>query len=182
MDFDWKKLVASVAPMIGTALGGPLGGSAVAAIAAAFGIAGDDEQAVAAAVANATPEQLLALRSADHDFKAKMAELGFKNEQELARLSVEDRSSARSREISIKDKTPAVLAFVVTIGFFGILAFMLVQSPPEGARDVLNIMLGALATAWISIVAYYFGSSSGSAEKTRLMSKGGVQDVSLDGR
>lgn len=70
----------------------------------------------------------------------------------------------------------------MTLGFFGILSFMLVQSPPDGARDVLNIMLGALATAWISIVAYYFGSSSGSAEKTRLMSKGGGQDVSLGGR
>lgn len=42
---------------------------------------------------------------------------------------------------------------------------------PVASRDVLNIMLGSLGTAWISIIAYYFGSSNGSSRKTELLAK-----------
>lgn len=73
--------------------------------------------------------------------------------------------------MTVKDITPKLLALVVTLGFFGVLAFMLVQSVPVASRDVLNIMLGSLGTAWISIIAYYFGSSNGSSRKTELLAK-----------
>jgi hypothetical protein len=38
MNMDWKSIVSTVAPWIGTALGGPLGGMAVEAAAKALGI------------------------------------------------------------------------------------------------------------------------------------------------
>ena len=57
MTFDWKKTIGAIAPTIGTALGGPLGGLAGAALASVLGVENDPEQ-IGAAVANATPEQL----------------------------------------------------------------------------------------------------------------------------
>ena len=46
---------------------------------------------------------------------------------------------------------------------------MMYQAPPEGSRDVLNIMLGSLGTGWVTMLAYYFGSSAGSARKDAML-------------
>lgn len=172
---DWspvKQVLAKVAPAVGAALGGPLGGAAGAVIASALGM--DAEQAkepaaVSAAIAGATPDQLLALRKADQDFQAKMAELGFKNTADLEQIAANDRADARKREATIHDRTPQALALVVTLGFFGLLAFMCLNTVPKASETLLNIMVGSLGSAWISIIAYYFGSSSGSERKTALL-------------
>mgnify|MGYP000944274789 FL=1 len=98
-----------------------------------------------------------------------LAELGFKNVADLEQIAAGDRASARQREATIKDKTPQILAYLVTLGFFGLLAFMCMSQPPKGSETLLNIMVGSLGSAWIAIVSYYFGSSSGSERKTELL-------------
>lgn len=67
------------------------------------------------------------------------------------------------------DVTQRALAYLITVGFFGILGFMLVADVPQTGHDVLLVMLGALSAAWTGVIAYYFGSSSGSATKTALL-------------
>jgi hypothetical protein len=173
MAFDWKALVKSIAPSIGTALGGPLGGIAGMALSKALGMSGDsikDDAALAAAVQGASPDQLLALKKADQDFALQMEKLGFENVEALEAIAAGDRASARDREIKTGDWTPKVLGLIITIGFFGLLTYLLRREPPAGSRDILNIMLGSLGSAWIGVVTYYFGSSAGSARKTELMS------------
>lgn len=104
------------------------------------------------------PEQQL-------QFDSKMAELQTQAELKLAELETADRNSARQREAAIKDKTPAILAYSITAGFFGVLFYMLNFEIPQAEREVLFVMLGSLGTAWTGIIAYYFGSSAGSAAK-----------------
>jgi hypothetical protein len=166
---DWKGLVSTVAPWIGTALGGPLGGMAVGAVADALGLSDKTTAAVQAALSGATPDQMLALKNADNNFAVQMQSLGFGHIEELQKLANDDMASARQREMTVKDKTPQLLILFVTLGFFGILGFMLFKEIPDKNQQILNVMLGSLGTAWLAGIYYYFGSSTSSERKTELI-------------
>lgn len=163
------NLVRTVAPTIATAVGGPLAGMATRAISEALlGKPDGAEDELVEAAKNATPEQLLALKKAEQDFVIRMREL----DVDLEKISNEDRNSARNREIQLKDITPKVLAGFITLGYFGVLFWMLRFGLPQGgASEALLVMLGALGTAWTGVVAYYFGSSAGSRDKNDTISK-----------
>lgn len=162
-----RQIISAVAPTIGTAIGGPFGALAGTLVAKALGTKEGDTTAIETAVASGNPETLLKLKQAENDFTAHMAELGIERDK----LDYDDRANARARETSIKDKTPAYLAYAITIGFFGTLGFMLWNGKPQTGGDALLVMLGSLGTAWAGVVAYYFGSSAGSAKKTELMAQ-----------
>ena len=165
---DGLKLLTSLAPTIATALGGPLAGLAVQALEEVFGLEPGPKDAVLSAVAGATPDQILALKKADQDFAVRMKELDI----DLEKVNAGDRDSARARQIAMHDKTPAVLAYAITVGYFGTLGAMLAWGVPKGS-EALYIMLGNLGTAWGGAIAYYFGSSAGSAAKNALIGKDG---------
>lgn len=115
------------------------------------------------------PEILLKLKEVDVAFQEYMTKLGFDNAQKIEELANADRASARAREIAVKDMTPKVLAYTVTVGFFGLLACLFYFDVPKDSQPIIYSMVGVLGTAWISVMNYYFGSSSGSAAKTQLL-------------
>lgn len=169
MSFGQKALqvLKTVAPTLATAVGGPFGALAATALSLALGTPAGDDKAAETALLSATPETLLALRKSEQDFAIRMRELGISEEQ----LVYQDIANARSREVAVHDRTPAVLACSVTVGFFATLLFMLLHGKPDTGGDALLVMLGALGGAWASIIAYYFGSSSSSARKDATISQ-----------
>lgn len=172
MAFEWKNVMANVAPMLATALGGPLAGGAVAAITKALGLGDDATDAeIAKKLAAASPDTLLQLKKAEQDFAARMAEMGFKNEADLEKIAADDRADARHREASVMDWTPRILAYLVTAGFFTMLAFMVFAEIPERSKDPIYILLGTLGGTFSSIIAYYFGSTAGGQKKSELLAK-----------
>jgi hypothetical protein len=161
-------LLAQLAPTVATALGGPLAGLAVKTISEAmFGHPDANESEVSAALMSATPEQLQKLKETDATFKLKMKELDI----DLEKISSEDRDSARKMQMETRDWIPRALALSVTVGFFGILAWLLTKGVPPTGSETLIYMLGALGTAWTGIVQFYFGSSAGSKAKTDALAK-----------
>ena len=152
-----------IAPTIATCLGTPLAGLAVTALSKLFGVAPDQ---VSDMIQNnkLSADQIAAVRLEEIKFKEQTQALGLNFEQ----LAVEDRKSARQMQTTTQSVIPPVLALLVTTGFFGILAYLMV-SPADTDNTPLMIMLGSLGTSWASIVAFYFGSSNGSQQKDRML-------------
>jgi hypothetical protein len=159
---DWLK---QIAPTIATALGGPLAGLAVSAIAKAVGV---DEDKVTDLISSnkMTPEQIAQVKIAEIELKKQENELGLNFEA----LAVDDRKSAREMQAATRSIVPPALAGAITVGFFSILS-MLLFGKVDGNNPTILMMLGSLSTAWTGIIAYYFGSSAGSQAKTEMLSK-----------
>jgi hypothetical protein len=157
-------------PTIATALGGPLAGAAAGFVADKLGLSEKTIDAVKTAISGATPEQLVQMKQIDAELQKFFAGLDI----DLEKIAAADRDSAREREAKTGDSaTPRWLAFLITFGFFGVLGWLLVAGKPEEGGDALLVMLGSLGGAWSACVAYYFGSTKGSAEKTALLAKAG---------
>lgn len=158
------ETIASVAPTLATALGGPLAGTAASFALKALGVEakGKDPVSVLEDQLKSNPTAVVELRKMDYDFQKFLKEKDIRLEE----LENADRDSARNREIQVKDHMPAVLAVLVSAGFFGTLWYVMTHEIPTANRDVVMILLGSLGTAWTGIIAYYFGSSAGSKQKT----------------
>lgn len=168
-DFDWKSLVKTVAPALATALGGPLAGVATQAIAKAVlgeGNENADEAVVAEAIRTASPETLLKLKEAEFEFKKRMAELGV----DLEKLAVQDRSSARQMA-ALNMKPQILLTFLFISIYFAVSSATMYFLFEDGEvnKEILvlvSTLLGVFTGEVPRIMAFWFGSSTGSKEKT----------------
>lgn len=165
------SVLKTVAPWIATALGGPLGGLAVGWAAEALGASDKTVEGLKTALAGATPEQLLALKTADQAFAVKMQELGFANVESLEAIAADDRKDARSLQASTPSPVPAILSVLVTIGYFGVLVGMMSGALKVADSQALLIMLGSLGTAWAGVLAFWFGTTRESSRKTELIAQ-----------
>ncbi len=161
-----KHAIAAAAPQLAQALGGPLAGAAVSQISKAiFGTPDANEDALGEALANVSPEHFLALKRAEQEFQIALRKAGVDDR----RIDAGDRADARARQVKLRDWTPSALGALIILGFFTVLGAMLARRLPPGAETEFSIMLGALATMTAAVVNYFFGSSAGSKEKTRLI-------------
>lgn len=175
---DFTAILKTVAPWIGTALGGPLGGMAVEAAANALGLSDKTTEAVKTAIAGASPEQMLALKKADQDFALQMQALGFKQITDLEAIAAADRKDARAMQVATRSPMPAILSFVVTVGFLGLLTGMMLGVLHVSDSQALLLMLGALGAAFGAVMQFWFGTTHDSGRKTDMIAKGGPVDVS----
>lgn len=167
---DWKSLVKTVAPVLGTALGGPMAGAATKFIAdKLLGNAGATEQDVADAVLGASADQLAKLRELDQTFKIKMRELDL----DVFKMEVQDKASAR--ELFKTNIWPQViLSGIYTFGYFAMLYMFMsggVEVTPD-LRTEFGMVLGVMTAAQVEILHFWFGSSQGSKEKAAELSAG----------
>jgi hypothetical protein len=168
---DWKAIVSTVAPWIGTALGGPLGGMAVEAAANALGISEKTTDAVKAAISGVTPEQMLALKKADQDFSLQMQALGFKQVADMEAIAAGDRKDARGMQVARPSPVPALLTCFVVGAFTATLVLLLKFDVPATNRDIVVYMIGQLSGGFTSALAFWLGTTSNSGRKTDLLAQ-----------
>jgi hypothetical protein len=162
-----NNFLKSIVPLIGTALGGPLGGAAAAFVADKLGIADKTIEAVSEVLNSGkmTPEQISALKLAELDFQKFLES----NKIKLEEISAADRNSAREMLKTTRSYVPATLTFVITAGYFVTLLGMMTKAFTVEDSQVMLIMLGQLGTAWGVSIAFWFGTTSGSKDKTDIL-------------
>ena len=159
----------------GLSLLGPPGNLASSILGNALKIDNPTQQKVMDALQQMqlTPDQQLAMTNAENQYRAQMQAMGYENEKDLEAVYAADRADARSMEEKTGSDLPEVLAILVTLGFFGLLGVWAFCLIPAANEKILDVMVGSLATAWVSIVNFYFGRSSEGDRKTELLAQAG---------
>ena len=160
---DLLKLLGNVAPALATVVAGPLGGAAVSAIAAKFGVENTVE-AVTQAIAG-DPEAALKLAQID---------------LEKLKLEHANTADARAMNIRVQESTSASwlaknTAYTLDLGivtatiFLAWFAFM--KGVPEANKELVYMALGSLITMCGTVLNFHRGSSQGSKDKTEAARK-----------
>lgn len=163
---NWQDILKTVAPTVASALLGPMGGIAVAAIGSAIGIDAPTQDKIAKAftAGQLTPEAMEKIKLLELDYQNQEKERGFK----YAELAFKDVGSARQMQIATHSKMPAVLTVMVTVGFFGILSLLFFHPELKG-NEIVMVMVGQLSAVWAGCVTFYTGTTYGSASKNAML-------------
>ena len=161
---SWKDVVKTIAPTLGAALGGPMGGAATKFIAdKLLGNPDASEDEVEIFMLGSSSDDMLKLQELDKSFKLEMKKLKI----DVFALEVKDRDSARGL-YKVNIWPQIVLSAMFILGYFTIvyLLFSGGVDIKDSIRDVSNVLLGVMTAAIPQILNFWFGSSLGSKEKT----------------
>ena len=148
-----KNIVGAVAPTLGTALGGPMGGMAATMISEVLGVP-NNTKAIEKGLAEATPEQMLELKKAEQSFELQLKEL----EVDVFALETADIQDARGK--FSKDWTARIIGVLVVGGFMGYIFLVTLQPPEQNSEALINLVLGYLGGLASAIISFYFGASN----------------------
>lgn len=166
---NWKETLAKLAPTVAVALGGPLAGAAVSAISAIFGIDDGKQADIQKIIENGqlTPEQIAELRKLELQYTENEKERGFR----YAELAFKDRDSARSANVSggIQGQI-FIMSITLLLATLGTEIYILFNGYPTGLPDiVVGRILGLMDSVALMVLAYHYGTSSGSQQKNDLL-------------
>lgn len=188
----WQDLIKGVAPVLGTALGGPAGGVAASAISRAI-FGGEDKpvdqvaDAIKSAAASGTlsPDIVQKIQAAENDFQIQLKNIALETERlglQRDQTYIADTQNARAVH-GQNDRvfwlgiavlcTFALVTISVLLGSVAILQGGIGIKDP-GAIGMVSTMIGAVvgyvAAHAQQVVAYFFGSSQGSKDKSDQLS------------
>jgi hypothetical protein len=109
------------------------------------------------------------VKEAEETFLAALGNaVGEKTGSATTALNVDTKIYARMRKDNIATKR--VLSYIVVAGFFAVILLSYSGIDVKHAvREQLNLLIGALIASFTAVIQYYFGSSTGSAEKTLML-------------
>ena len=170
---NWEDLLKKIAPTVASAVLGPLGGVAVAAIGNILGVSDATQDKIAEVIKSGqlTPEQISELKKLELTYQENEKERGFK----YADLAFRDRDSARKANVEGgTQKYLFWLSFGLLIGTLGTEGYVLFNGLPANVTDmVAGRVLGLMDAVALMVLTYWYGTSNGSAMKTDLLTQQG---------
>ncbi len=171
-------LAISLAPEIGKWLFGSTGEQTAAAVAQVVQAAtGTTDESVAQATISSNPQLAAQLRLQLAQIAAGQEEAARTAQLETMKAYLADIAGARQQTVDLAKSGSAVqwapvVVSTVVLSTFGVVMFAaLSHALPQGSETILNMLLGTLAAMATSVVAYWVGSSAGSAQKTDLLAR-----------
>ena len=173
---NWMDILKGIAPTVASALLGPLGGAAVAAIGGALGMSDPTQEAIAKAFTDGQikPEDVVKIKALELEFKTHESEMGYKYADLAYRqdaLAVGDRDSARKANVLGGAQMPlfwlSVLLLAVTLGCE--IAVLFLGYPPTTSEMVVGRILGLMDAVAMMVLVYWYGSNKDSARKTEML-------------
>jgi len=127
--------------------------------------------------AGAIVDNLTTSKEEKLEAQRKLLELEQNYKSKIFELEVQDRDSARKREMTLlaQGKRDWFMWFVGIVGLASFCFSIYVVSYltiPEANRELFINLLGIIEGAVISIFGYYYGSSRGSDQKTDIIKNG----------
>jgi len=167
-----KKILGGIAPTIGAAVGGPFGGIAMKFLADKF--TGGETGKVEDFLLSSNPETLKELKVAELEFQKHLKEL----DVDLEKIHAGDRDSAREMAIKTTLMPQMIIAATYLLGYFSALGYLIYLAASgivmsEQLADLIKTLMAAFSVGIPIILQFFFGSSSGSKEKTAAMAKNG---------
>jgi len=150
-------LIGDLAPTLGAALGGPVGGAAATMLADVLGC-DPTPQKIEKALQQATPEQLAEIKKAELDFEVRMKEL------EVDVFALETKDIQNARDSFSEDWTARAIAIMSILLFGGYVLLVTLQPADDNDLNVVNLVLGYLGGIVSSVVSFYFGASKSSSK------------------
>ena len=151
MNFDKVKgIVGSLAPTLGDALGGPVGGAAASMLADVLGC-DPAPQKIERALAQATPEQLAEIKRAELQFETKMKEL----EVDIFALETADVQDARRKSNWVTQ----AIGLIMVLFFCGYVCLITLLPPEQNSMELTNLVMGYLGGLISAVISFHFGSS-----------------------
>ena len=166
---DWKDTLFKIAPTVATALVGPLGGLAISTIGSIFGMDNATEDHIKKVIEDGqlTPEHIAKLRELEMQYIENEKERGFK----YSELVFKDRDSARSANVAGGIQKPLfVMSLLLLCLTLGTEVWVLFNGYPAIISDIIvGRVLGLMDAVAMMVLAYYYGTSSGSQQKTDIL-------------
>ncbi len=167
-------LLLGLAPTVASWIMGDRTGAAVAKVSGiAQEILGASDTAGIERAIAADPNLALQFRMAVIQAEADAR----RQEFDTLQAELADVASARSQTVELARAGSAIawgavaVSLLVTAAFMAALWFVVRQEIPAASREIAYILLGTLGAKFGDIVAYWVGSSSGSAQKSAALEK-----------
>ena len=166
---DWLSTLKALAPTVASAFLGPLGGVAVSAVGSLLGISDATQAKIADAIQSGqmTPEQITAIKKLELEYQENEKERGFR----YAELAFKDRDSARQANVQGGVQIYLFwLSILLLMATLGCEIYVLLAGLPADTPDiVVGRVLGLMDSVALMVLAYWYGTSNGSAQKSELL-------------
>lgn len=157
---EWLK---QIAPTVFAALGGPLAGLAVSAVAKALEVPADEAKGLLES-GQMSADQIAQIKVAEIELKKQAQSLGL----DFEKLAVDDRKSARDMQVATRSMLAPTLAIIIVLSFIGVVVGTLLgYSHIESA--MAGTLIGYLSAKAEQVIAFYFGSTASSQRKDQLL-------------